>query len=67
MDTIDGLLKKYWGYTSFLPHQKEIIESLLKGQDTIAIMATGGGKSLCYQLPALCLDGLTIDDLFLVR
>lgn len=60
MDTIDGLLKKYWGYTSFLPHQKEIIESLLEGQDTIAIMATGGGKSLCYQLPALRLDGLTI-------
>jgi len=60
MDTIDVLLKKYWGYTAFLPHQKEIIESLLKGQDTIAIMATGGGKSLCYQLPALCLDGLTI-------
>ena len=60
MDTIDELLKKYWGYTAFLPHQKEIIESLLKGQDTIAIMATGGGKSLCYQLPALCLDGLTL-------
>jgi ATP-dependent DNA helicase RecQ len=60
MDTIDELLKKYWGYTSFLPHQKEIIESLLHGQDTLAIMATGGGKSLCYQLPALCLDGLTI-------
>ena len=60
MDTIDELLKKYWGYTSFLPHQKEIIESLLKGQDTLAIMATGGGKSLCYQLPSLCLDGLTI-------
>ena len=38
MDKIDELLKKYWGYTSFLPHQKEIIESLLKGQDTIAIM-----------------------------
>jgi ATP-dependent DNA helicase RecQ len=60
MDTIDELLKKYWGYTAFLPHQKEIIESVLKGQDTIAIMATGGGKSLCYQLPALCLDGLTL-------
>ena len=60
MDTIDELLKKYWGYTRFLPHQKEIIASLLNGQDTIAIMATGGGKSLCYQLPALCLDGLTI-------
>lgn len=60
METVDDLLKKYWGYTSFLPHQKEIIESLLKGQDTIAIMATGGGKSLCYQLPALCFDGLTL-------
>jgi ATP-dependent DNA helicase RecQ len=60
MDTVDELLKKYWGYTAFLPHQKEVIESLLEGQDTIAIMATGGGKSLCYQLPALCLDGLTI-------
>jgi ATP-dependent DNA helicase RecQ len=60
MDTVDELLKKYWGYTSFLPHQKEIIASLLNGQDTIAIMATGGGKSLCYQLPALCLNGLTI-------
>ena len=56
----DELLKKYWGYASFLPHQKEIISSILNGQDTIAIMATGGGKSLCYQLPALCLDGLTI-------
>jgi ATP-dependent DNA helicase RecQ len=60
METVDELLKKYWGYTAFLPHQKEVIESLLEGQDTIAIMATGGGKSLCYQLPALCLDGLTI-------
>ncbi len=57
---IDELLKKYWGYSSFLPHQKEIIESLLQGQDTLALMATGGGKSLCYQLPALCLGGLTI-------
>ena len=49
MDMIDELLKKYWGYTTFLPHQKEIIESVLNGQDTLAIMATGGGKSLCYQ------------------
>jgi ATP-dependent DNA helicase RecQ len=60
MDKTGELLKKYWGYASFLPHQKEIIGSILNGQDTIAIMATGGGKSLCYQLPALCLDGLTI-------
>ena len=60
MDRTNELLKKYWGYSSFLPHQEEIIGSILNGQDTIAVMATGGGKSLCYQLPALCLDGLTI-------
>ena len=60
MDKPDELLKKYWGFSSFLPHQKEIIDSVLKGHDTLAIMATGGGKSLCYQLPALCFDGLTI-------
>ncbi|MHB8165040.1 MAG: DNA helicase RecQ [Methanoregula sp.] len=56
----DELLKKYWGYREFLPHQKEIIESVLNGNDTLAIMATGGGKSLCYQLPALYLGGLTV-------
>jgi ATP-dependent DNA helicase RecQ len=60
MDTVDALLKKYWGYTSFLPHQQEIIASVLNGRDTVAIMATGGGKSLCYQLPALYLGGLTL-------
>ena len=60
MRTCDNLLKKYWGYGSFLPHQRDIITSLLDGQDTLAIMATGSGKSLCYQLPALVLGGLTI-------
>ena len=60
MRTCDDLLKKYWGYGSFLPHQRDIITSLLDGQDTLAIMATGSGKSLCYQLPALVLGGLTI-------
>ncbi|QSZ66469.1 DNA helicase RecQ [Methanofollis aquaemaris] len=60
MHTVDALLKKYWGYTAFLPHQKEIITSVLEGRDTVAIMATGGGKSLCYQLPALYLGGLTV-------
>jgi len=54
------LLEKYWGFHSFLPLQKEIIESLLSGHDTVAIMATGSGKSLCYQLPAVCLGGLTV-------
>jgi len=60
MPPIDDLLKKYWGYTSFLPHQREIIASVLEGRDTVAIMATGGGKSLCYQVPALYLGGLTL-------
>jgi ATP-dependent DNA helicase RecQ len=60
MPSPDELLKKYWGYDAFLPGQEAIIESVLDGNDTLAIMATGGGKSLCYQLPALCLGGLTL-------
>jgi len=60
MPSIDALLKKYWGYTSFRPHQQEIIASVLEGRDTVAILATGSGKSLCYQVPALSLGGLTL-------
>ena len=60
MDSIDDLLKKYWGYSSFLPHQKEIIASVIEGNDVLAVMATGGGKSLCYQLPALWFGDLTL-------
>ena len=60
MEMIEDLLKKYWGYTSFLPHQKEIIESVIDGKDTLAILATGAGKSLCYQLPSVYFGGLTL-------
>jgi len=60
IETIEDLLKKYWGYSSFLPHQREIITSVLSGTDTVAIIATGGGKSLCYQLPGLYFGGLTL-------
>jgi ATP-dependent DNA helicase RecQ len=53
-------LKKYWGYDSFLPLQEEAIFSILKGRDSLTMLATGGGKSLCFQLPALLQQGLAV-------
>jgi len=55
-----GVLEKYWGHTSFRPGQWEAIDALLKGTDTMAVLPTGGGKSLLYQLPAVLMDGLTL-------
>lgn len=54
------LLKKYWGYDSFRPLQKQVIDSVLEGRDTLALMPTGGGKSLCFQLPQLKKEGLAL-------
>ena len=55
-----GLLKQYFGFTSFRPLQEEIIRDALAGKDVFALLPTGGGKSLCFQLPAMARPGLTV-------
>jgi len=55
-----SILLEYWGYTQFRPLQEDIIQSVLNGKDTLALMPTGGGKSICFQVPTMMLDGLCI-------
>ncbi len=55
-----ALLKAHWGFVAFRPGQRDIVESIVRGEPVLAVMPTGAGKSLCYQLPALLLPGLTI-------
>lgn len=57
---IQQILVKYWGYSHFRPMQEEIINSVLEGRDTLALLPTGGGKSLCYQVPALAREGVCL-------
>lgn len=60
LDSAREVLHRYWGYEQFRPGQDTAIENILSGSDTLTIMPTGGGKSLCYQVPAMLLSGVTI-------
>lgn len=58
--SLEKILKKYYGYDAFRPLQRDIIETVLNGNDSLVLMPTGGGKSVCFQIPALASDGITI-------
>ena len=60
LDQARELLGRFYGYRDFRPAQTPVIESLLAGHDTLAIMPTGAGKSICFQIPALIFPGLTL-------
>jgi ATP-dependent DNA helicase RecQ len=57
---VSEILKKYWGFDSFRPLQDQIVQSVLNGNDTLALLPTGGGKSICFQVPAMAMDGICI-------
>ena len=60
MEKYREILKRYWGYESFRPAQEKVIESVAKGKDTLALMPTGGGKSICFQVPAMASEGICL-------
>lgn len=60
MQSIHAILKSYWGYTGFRPLQEDIINTVLKGEDCLALLPTGGGKSICFQVPAMAMEGLCL-------
>ncbi|MCS6821969.1 MAG: RecQ family ATP-dependent DNA helicase [Microscillaceae bacterium] len=60
MENLHEILQKYWGYKQFRPLQEEIIRSVLAGNETLALLPTGGGKSICFQVPAMALEGMCL-------
>ena len=55
-----AILQRYWGYPSFRPLQEDIVDSVMEGKDTLALLPTGGGKSICFQVPAMAMEGLCL-------
>jgi ATP-dependent DNA helicase RecQ len=60
MDTLRDIIKRHWGYDAFLPLQREAMECVAVGRDSLVVLPTGGGKSLCFQAPALAADGMAV-------
>ena len=60
MSNLQQLLKQYWGYDTFRPVQQEAMQSVMEGRDTLVLLPTGGGKSLCFQVPTLAMGGVCI-------
>ncbi|MBI4556948.1 MAG: DNA helicase RecQ [Candidatus Hydrogenedentes bacterium] len=60
VDKLRGILKKYWGFDGFLPMQPDAMKCVLSGRDSVVVLPTGGGKSLCFQAPAMAMDGMAV-------
>ena len=60
MELTKNILQQYWGYPSFRPMQEDIVDSVINGNDTLALLPTGGGKSICFQVPAMTMEGICI-------